>query len=92
MHQQLWGYKIEEKVYLGVRETKRLNIAAIQHILLFNSRVNDFYIKVFTLLQHVLLRFLRYIFCKSSSPYPHSLSFFFVYFMIHLMILGVHWV
>jgi hypothetical protein len=25
MHQQLWGYKVEEKLYLGVHEQKRLN-------------------------------------------------------------------
>jgi hypothetical protein len=25
IHQQLWGYKVEEKLYLGVREQKRLN-------------------------------------------------------------------
>jgi hypothetical protein len=25
MHQQLWGYKVEEKLYLGVRKQKRLN-------------------------------------------------------------------
>jgi hypothetical protein len=25
MHQQLWGYKVEEKLYVGVREQKRLN-------------------------------------------------------------------
>jgi hypothetical protein len=25
MHQQLWGYKVETKLYLGVREQKRLN-------------------------------------------------------------------
>jgi hypothetical protein len=25
MHQQLWGYKVEEKLYLGVREQKTLN-------------------------------------------------------------------
>jgi hypothetical protein len=24
MYQQLWGYKVEEKLYLGVREQKRL--------------------------------------------------------------------
>ena len=23
MHQQLWGYKVEEKLYLGVREQKK---------------------------------------------------------------------
>jgi hypothetical protein len=27
MHQQLWGYKVEEKLYVGVREQKRLNTA-----------------------------------------------------------------
>jgi hypothetical protein len=25
MYQQLWGYRVEEKLYLGVREQKRLN-------------------------------------------------------------------
>jgi hypothetical protein len=25
MHQQLWGYKVEEILYVGVREQKRLN-------------------------------------------------------------------
>jgi hypothetical protein len=25
MHQQLWGYKVEKKLYLGVCEQKRLN-------------------------------------------------------------------
>jgi hypothetical protein len=27
MYQRLWGYKVEEKLYLGVREQKSLNIA-----------------------------------------------------------------
>jgi hypothetical protein len=27
MHQQLWGYKVEDKLYVGVREQKRLNTA-----------------------------------------------------------------
>jgi hypothetical protein len=27
MHQQLWGYKVEEKLYVEVREQKRLNTA-----------------------------------------------------------------
>jgi hypothetical protein len=31
MHQQLWGYKVEEKLYLGVREQKRLNITGLEH-------------------------------------------------------------
>jgi hypothetical protein len=30
MHQQLWGYKVEEKLYVGVREQKRLNTAAVE--------------------------------------------------------------
>ena len=29
MRQQLWGYKFEGKIYLGVRERKRLNITAV---------------------------------------------------------------
>jgi hypothetical protein len=30
MHQQLWGYKVEEKLYVGVREQKRLNTAGLE--------------------------------------------------------------
>jgi hypothetical protein len=29
MYQQLWGYKVEDKLYLGVREQKRLNTTAL---------------------------------------------------------------
>jgi hypothetical protein len=29
MNQQLWGYKVEEKLYLGVREQKRLNTTGL---------------------------------------------------------------
>jgi hypothetical protein len=29
MYQQFWGYKVEEKLYLGVREQKRLNTTAL---------------------------------------------------------------
>jgi positive regulator of sigma E activity len=29
MHQQLWGYKIEEKLYVGVREQKLLNTTGL---------------------------------------------------------------
>jgi hypothetical protein len=32
MHQQLWGYKVEEKLYLGLREQKRLNITALKDV------------------------------------------------------------
>jgi hypothetical protein len=31
MHQQLWGYKVEEKLYVGVREQKRLTTTGIHH-------------------------------------------------------------
>jgi hypothetical protein len=30
MHQQLWGYKVEEKLYVGVREQKRLNTTGLR--------------------------------------------------------------
>jgi hypothetical protein len=33
MYQQLWGYKVEEKLYLGVREQKRLNTTGIHNII-----------------------------------------------------------
>jgi hypothetical protein len=29
MHQQLWGYKVEEKLYLGLREQKRFITTAV---------------------------------------------------------------
>jgi hypothetical protein len=32
MHQQLWGYKVEEKLYLGVREQKMLNTAVLYDV------------------------------------------------------------
>jgi hypothetical protein len=31
MYQQLLGYKVEEKLYLGVREQKRLNTTGLVH-------------------------------------------------------------
>jgi hypothetical protein len=31
MHQQLWGYKVEEKLYVGVREQKSLNTWPISY-------------------------------------------------------------
>jgi hypothetical protein len=31
IHEQLWGYKVEEKLYLGVREQKRLNVTALYY-------------------------------------------------------------
>jgi hypothetical protein len=32
MYQQLWGYKVEEKLYLGVREQKRLNTTGLDEL------------------------------------------------------------
>jgi hypothetical protein len=32
MHQQLWGYRVKEKLNLGVREQKRLNTTGIEHL------------------------------------------------------------
>jgi hypothetical protein len=29
MHQQLWGYKVVDKLYVGVREQKCLNTAVL---------------------------------------------------------------
>jgi hypothetical protein len=34
MYQQLWGYKVEEKLYLGVREQKRLNTTVLEYLML----------------------------------------------------------
>jgi hypothetical protein len=31
MHQQLWGHKVEEKLYVGVREQKRLNTIRLEN-------------------------------------------------------------
>jgi hypothetical protein len=31
MYQQLWGYKVEEKLCLGVREQKKLNTTALNY-------------------------------------------------------------
>jgi hypothetical protein len=34
MYQQLWRYKVEEKLYLGVREQKRLNTTGLGYRLI----------------------------------------------------------
>jgi hypothetical protein len=31
MYQQLWGYKVEENLYLGVREQKRLKTTSLDY-------------------------------------------------------------
>jgi hypothetical protein len=35
MYQQLWGYKVKEKLYLGVREQKRLNTTGLDTSLVY---------------------------------------------------------
>jgi hypothetical protein len=32
MHQQLWGYKVEEKLYLGVRKQKKVEYRCFRGI------------------------------------------------------------
>jgi hypothetical protein len=39
MYQQLWGYKVEEKLYLGVREQKRLNTTALENPFFYIAKV-----------------------------------------------------
>ena len=41
MHQQLWGYKVEEKIYLGERELKRMNITVISPTQLQNNKMKS---------------------------------------------------
>jgi hypothetical protein len=33
MHQQLWGYEVEEKLYVGVREQKIFNTAGLDSVM-----------------------------------------------------------
>jgi hypothetical protein len=39
MYQKLWGYKVEEKLYLGVREQKRLNTTDIDYTMVSRTVV-----------------------------------------------------
>jgi hypothetical protein len=36
MHQQVWGYKVEEKIYLGVCKQKQLNITHLENQTLYH--------------------------------------------------------
>jgi hypothetical protein len=44
MYQQLWGYKVEEKLYLDLREQKRLNTTALDHAAIGNGHYISQYI------------------------------------------------
>jgi hypothetical protein len=67
MHQQLWGYKVEEKIYLGLRE-RRLNITVF--IVLDDTMTHhilyDFFGRVIGLMQSPLL--------DKTHTHTHSLS------------------
>jgi hypothetical protein len=41
MYQQIWGYKVEEKLYLGVREQKRLNTTDLEFPTIDNTNMAD---------------------------------------------------
>jgi hypothetical protein len=41
MYQHLWEYKVEEKLYLGVREQKRLNTTGLNNIQMFELLSSD---------------------------------------------------
>jgi hypothetical protein len=50
MYQQLWGYKVEDKLYLGVREQKRLNTTALENPFSSEALLNILQrVQVFTL-------------------------------------------
>jgi hypothetical protein len=43
MYQQLWGYKVEKKLYLGLREQKRLNTTGlVDTVLAIGPKVRGF--------------------------------------------------
>jgi hypothetical protein len=44
MHQQLWGYKVEEKLYLGASEQKMLNTTVVE-----NSKDSSSFLKVLSI-------------------------------------------
>jgi hypothetical protein len=39
MHHQLWGYKVEEQLHLGVREQKVLNISGLECVIPLAARL-----------------------------------------------------
>jgi hypothetical protein len=41
MYQQLRGYKVEEKLYLGVREQKRLNTTALRYCVVWTHCIGS---------------------------------------------------
>jgi hypothetical protein len=43
MHQLLWGYKVEDKLYVGVREQKSLNTTDINYSSLTFKKLTSLY-------------------------------------------------
>jgi hypothetical protein len=80
MHQQLWGYKVEEKLYLGVREQKRLNTTALE----VNSHYKQHVLHALELTVHrqllIFLFSLFFSFLSSSLFYLILLSISFSFF------------
>jgi hypothetical protein len=48
VYQQLWGYKVEEKLYVGVREQKRLNTAVLDNIKVVTEMLHGFPLSAFS--------------------------------------------
>jgi hypothetical protein len=42
MYQQLWGYKVEEKLYLVVRELKRFNTTGLDSLHLILCKLSEY--------------------------------------------------
>jgi hypothetical protein len=40
MYQQLWGYKVEEKLYLGVHEQKGLNTTGLEYVIEYKTNIS----------------------------------------------------
>jgi hypothetical protein len=55
MYQQLWGYKVEEKLYLGVREQTMLNTTGIQYVIFIYYCKKTVIYNVIKNVQHFLL-------------------------------------
>jgi hypothetical protein len=76
MYQQLWGYKVEEKLYLGVREQKRLNTTDLERVCVrpVPSASSSRYQSDTGLLPlHVILRDLHY-YCYNAPMFTFDTS------------------
>jgi hypothetical protein len=77
MYQQLWGYKVEEKLYLVVREQKRLNTTGTEnprsHSVKFELNEAEFYIHQFIRESYLLLQ--SFHFPQNKSKFEDMLVF-----------------